>query len=190
MTLAELGARVAAHDPLTLPVGQSQPAAVLVPVRERSDGAVEIVLIRRTEDQTLHSGQVAFPGGRLEPDDADATAAALREAEEELGIAPAAVRVLGRLDDLVTVTGYHVTPVVGALAVDTPLVPNPEEVARVFTVTLDELLDERRWQAQEHRWQGSALKVWHFPHDGEDVWGATAHMLRELVGVLRRWRAQ
>ncbi len=175
------------YAPLTLPRGSARPSAVLVPLRETDDGEVEVILTRRvTHPKDPHSGQVSFPGGRREADDRSREQTALREAYEELGIPPERVRLIGRLDDMLTVTGYHVVPVVGCVPRDVALVPNPDEVARVFTVPVGELLRDERWEHRVHPWRGSEVLVWHFPHDGEDVWGATARMLRDMVELLRR----
>ena len=173
------------HEPFELPVGNAREAAVLVPFRGSRD--VEIILTRRTETPgDPHSGQVSFPGGHREEDDNGRQAAALRETEEELGIPRERVEVVGRLDDMLTITGFHVVPIVGWVPSDVALVANPAEVAKVFTVPLAELLREDRWERRVHAWRGSEVQVWHFPHDGEDVWGATAFMLRGLVEILRR----
>jgi 8-oxo-dGTP pyrophosphatase MutT (NUDIX family) len=181
--LATLGG----YDPLMLPRGEAQASAVLVPLREMENGdGVEVILtLRVTHPKDPHSGQVSFPGGRREAGDDDRVHTALREAHEELGIPPERVRVVGRLDEMLTVTGYHVAPIVGTVPRDVELIPSADEVARVFTVPVDELLREERWEHRVHSWRGSEVLVWHFPHDGEDVWGATARMLRDMVELLR-----
>jgi len=159
-----------------------------VPLRPGPNGAddIEVVLTRRVEHPAdPHSGQVSFPGGREEAGDMNREATALREAEEELRIPADRVRIVGHLDEMLTITGYHVVPVIGWIAREIELVPNPDEVARVFTVSLAELLLEERWERRIHAWRGNEVLVWHFPHDGEDVWGATAFMLRGMVELLR-----
>jgi 8-oxo-dGTP pyrophosphatase MutT (NUDIX family) len=180
-------ATLAGYDPLRLPRGESRASAVLVPLRATEDGGAEVILTLRVEHPSdPHSGQVSFPGGRKEPDDDNRVHTALRETHEELGIPPERVRVIGRLDEMLTVTGYHVSPIVGCVPRDVELVPNPDEVARVFTVPVDELMRDERWEHRVHPWKGSEVLVWHFPHAGEDVWGATARMLRDMVELLRR----
>ncbi len=172
------------HVPLTLPRAGAQ-AAVLVPLLpQRVSGDLSIVFTRRSEELGSHAGQVAFPGGHIEVGDVSAEAAALRETEEELGIAAGDIEVVGRLDEVYTVTGYHVCPVVGVLTADIKLTPDPREVARVFNVPLDLLLERERWREQQHTWRGSSFRIWHFPFDGEDIWGATAAMLRGFVELL------
>ncbi|MEE8410583.1 MAG: CoA pyrophosphatase [Myxococcota bacterium] len=177
------------YDPFVFEPRDVTRAAVLVPLREMGEGdALELILTRRSEEIGELAGQVAFPGGRLAECDATPTDGALREAHEELGIPPDRVEVIGRLDDMVTVTGYHVVAVVGLVHPDVELVPSPREVARVFTVPLDTLLDPDGWENRIHEWKGSRLSVWHFPYDGEDVWGATGRTVRNMVELL--WKQQ
>jgi len=173
-------------EPLHLPVGSFRPAAVLAPLRPlpQDPEALELVLTRRTTDLTAHAGQVSFPGGRIDEADGSAELAALRELQEELGVASRDVEVVGHLDHMLTVTGYHITPVVGLLTAGVALEPEPREVARVFAVPLDRLLDEAGWELLPHHWNGRVFHSWHFPWDGEDVWGATARMLRGFVELL------
>lgn len=166
-------------DATRRPPGELRPAAVLVAITPRPTGAT-VVLTRRADELTSHSGQVAFPGGRL---DAGETAvdAALREAWEEVGLDPAAVQPLGLSDAYETVTGFLVTPVVGWVAQPQPLTPSPAEVAEVFEPPLDFLLDRanhRRdgWDAPD----GRRRHFWSMPWEGRYIWGATAGMLRAL----------
>jgi 8-oxo-dGTP pyrophosphatase MutT (NUDIX family) len=180
-------AELRAYDPLRLPPGDMQRSAVLVPLRRIDPDQLELVLIRRAEEPGPHSGQVAFPGGRMEPGDESVRATALREAQEELGIPCTATELIGELDEMLTVTGYHVAPVVGLVDPAVVFVPEPREVARVFTVPVSVLLTPERWVRQLHRYRGSEVWVWHLPFDGEDIWGATAYMIRSMVE--RLWRA-
>lgn len=155
------------------------PAAVLVGLVPREAGT-QVLLTRRTDALRHHAGQVSFPGGRIEPGDPDAAWAALRETEEELGIAPSQLRVLGYLDPLLTVTGYRVLPVVAL--VDTGYVarPDPGEVADVFEVPLPFLLDPANLLAQPFEWQGRTRTVWEYRYPAQRIWGATASMLLNL----------
>ncbi len=161
-------------------------AAVLVPIvlHERPT----VLLTERTAHLSTHSGQVAFPGGRTDPGDLDAAATALREAHEEVGLAPQAVEVLGPLSTYVTGTCFIVTPVVGLVRPGAALQPNPDEVADVFEVPLDYLLDPAHHQRHLLQWQGQQREWFAMPYqDGEHtrfIWGATAGMLRNLYRFL------
>jgi 8-oxo-dGTP pyrophosphatase MutT (NUDIX family) len=180
---------VASYPGLELPAGTLTPSAVLclfVPRHREGETRLELVLTRRSPDLDAHAGQVSFPGGRIEAGDRSAEEAALRETFEELGVAPERVQVLGRLDDLVTLTGFHVRAVTAMLKEDVAMRPDPTEVARVFFVPLEALLDSSRWVRRRHTYRGSSLDIWHFPWDGEDVWGLTGAILRGLVEFL--WR--
>lgn len=158
------------------------PAAVLVPLVQR-DEAVSMLLTRRNEGLRTHAGQVAFPGGRIERDDADAIAAALRETEEETGIARGLVRPLGFLDCFETISGFGVTPVVAEVSPDYVLAPDPREVAEVFEVPLAFLLDVANLRRSEIDWRGRRREIYEYDYDGRRIWGATAAM---LVNLLRR----
>ena len=163
----------------------TRPAVVLVPIFE-ADGAARIILTKRPETMPSHQGEIAFPGGKLEPNtDADLRAAALREAHEEIGIEPASVEIVAELDHLVTVSArFALAPFVGLLAAPPVLVPHPREVAAVFDVAIDELLvpevfREERWDVPSEMLVGvgpdRAIHFFELP--GETVWGATARIL-------------
>lgn len=159
------------------------PAAVLVPIVAGPSPGV--LLTKRTSHLSSHAGQVSFPGGRIDPDDPSAEAAALREAWEEIGLDPDSVDVVGRLSDHVTGTGYRVTPVVGLVPADPPLTPSPAEVEAVFQLPLAVVLDpgapERKRARQGERWR----EFWVWPHPDHYVWGATAAILVQLAQRLR-----
>lgn len=165
------------------PPDQLTPAAVLVPVTDRAQPGV--ILTRRTEHLRKHGGQVAFPGGRVDASDADAVAAALREADEEIGLPPAAVEVVGTADRYRTVTGFEVTPVVGVVPPDLPLIPHEGEVAAVFEVPLAFLLDRANHRAQQMEWRGLRRDYWEMSWDDHRIWGATAAMIVNLARRLR-----
>ena len=157
-------------------------AAVLVPLVLREE--LTVLLTQRTEQLSTHSGQVAFPGGRQDPEDADATATALREAQEEVGLDPGQVEVLGSLPVYETGTAFMVTPGVARVQPDAPLHPNPYEVADVFEVPLRFLLDPAHHQRHRLHWQGLEREWFSMPYlDGgreRYIWGATAGMLRNF----------
>ena len=180
-------ARLARHTPLKLATAGTTAAAVLVPVRPSAGGGFELVLTRRSGDLENHPGQVAFPGGVVDASDDGVVHTALREAQEELSVPPERVEVLGRLDDALTVTGFHVAPVVGLLPADLELRADPKEVARVFALPLPLLNDTARWRQQIHHWRGNEVAAWHLDFDGEDIWGATARILRGFADIL--WRS-
>jgi 8-oxo-dGTP pyrophosphatase MutT (NUDIX family) len=171
-------------------------AAVLVPIFEEADEA-RVILTRRPETMPSHQGEIAFPGGKLEESvDESLAAAALREAQEEVGLDPAIVEVVAELDSLTTVMGRFVlTPFVGLLPGGRPaLVPDPREVVRVFDVSLSELLDdaayrEERWDIPESLGPEAGIdRSIHFfevtEGGGETVWGATARILADFLGHL------
>jgi 8-oxo-dGTP pyrophosphatase MutT (NUDIX family) len=158
---------------------QLRRAAVLVPVVSR-EGDLSVLLTRRTAHLHDHAGQISFPGGRAEPHDPTAAATALRETEEETGIAPAHVEVLGELSEYVTVTGYRVTPVVGLVRAPFELRPDSFEVAEVFEVPLPFLLDPANHQRNAVAVAGYRRHYYAVPYRGYYIWGATAGMLMNL----------
>lgn len=159
----------------------SRPAAVLCALFDE-DGEAHVILTRRSSNLRSHTGEVSFPGGRLDEGE-PAVAAALREAHEEVGIDPAAIDILGTLTSLVTVTGLAlITPFVGALAARPRLLPNPAEVERAFDVSLTELVSDDVFREEMWSFPGedgraiSFFELW-----GDTVWGVTAWMLRDLL---------
>lgn len=155
------------------------PAGVLVPVIERDDD-LSVLLTQRSAELRNHAGQVSFPGGRMETDDADILATALRETHEEVGIVPADVSVIGYLRPMPTITGYAVTPVIGLLAAPGDLVIDKAEVEYAFEVPLHYLLDQRNQRSAEREVRGRKIRVSEFIYDDQRIWGATAHILIQL----------
>ena len=158
-------------------------AAVLIPLLSHPQG-LTVLFTQRTPHLRSHSGQVSFPGGRAEPGDASAEFTALRETEEEIGLRPSAVEVLGRLPDYRTRTGYRVTPVVGLLTPPVAFTPDPNEVAEIFEVPLVFLLDERNRQRRTREFQGQQVGYYVFEYGEKVIWGATAGMLVNLHKML------
>jgi 8-oxo-dGTP pyrophosphatase MutT (NUDIX family) len=156
-------------------------AAVLVPLCEQPRG---VLLTRRAAGLRRHPGQVAFPGGRIDPGDASAEAAALREAQEEIGLRAGDVAVLGRLPALVTGTGFHVTPIVCLVAGCPQLRPQPGEVASIFWLPMDVLRDPGSPSKRIAQVLGAAREFWVWPHEQEYIWGATAAILVALAAAL------
>jgi len=159
------------------------PAAVLVPVVTHPEG-LSVLFTLRTPHLSAHAGQVSFPGGRVEPGDEDEAAAALRETEEEIGLRPDQIRLIGRLDTYVTRTGFRIHPLVGFVAPPLALVPDPQEVADVFEVPLDFLIDPANRRRESRLYQGRERFFWAIPYDSRYIWGATAGMVVNLSELL------
>jgi 8-oxo-dGTP pyrophosphatase MutT (NUDIX family) len=167
----------------TPPSAALRPAAVLVPLIERRDG-MTVLLTQRTAHLSAHAGQISFPGGRAEEQDADAVATALRETEEEVGLPRKLISVVGRLDTYVTGTGFEITPIVGIVTPGYVLDIDPFEVAEVFEVPLSYILDRRNHNRTERESAGRMRVFFVLPYQGRNIWGATAGMLVNLAEVL------
>lgn len=174
------------HADMSLLLGDSPrlPAAVLVGFR---DGVQpRLVLTVRTSQLQAHPGQVAFPGGRSDPDDGDAIATALRESEEEIGLDRKLVTPLGYLDRLETVSGFCITPVVARIDPSARLYPAPDEVSEVFEVPLEFLLEPANLRRYTMEFRGHRRPMVEFLHGGHRIWGATAAMLYNLLQRMGR----
>lgn len=163
---------------------QPTPASVLIPLVARDSG-LQLLLTRRTEHLSKHAGQISFPGGRAEAYDADAVDTALREAEEEIGLARRHVDVLGTLPQYLTGTGFCVTPVVALLQPPFALQADAGEVAEVFEVPLDFLMDGQNHQRLSVTLPNGRRAFYAMPYGEYFIWGATAGMLRNLFHFLR-----
>ena len=161
-------------------------AAVLLPLAWWQE-TWQLVYTRRTETVEHHKGQVSFPGGGCEVEETSAESTALREAREEIGLDPADVRLLGRLNDTLTVTGFRVTPVVGVIRWPFPLQLEPAEVGRAFVMPLMWLADRQNWDEEAFLPPGGSRRVkvirYHL-YDGEILWGATARITHDFLRVL------
>ncbi|MEM9880615.1 MAG: CoA pyrophosphatase [Pseudomonadota bacterium] len=196
LSLDTVRAALAGHEPRTgdgdHAVGQSaspltprqvaRPAGVLVPLVARAHDDISVILTQRSPDLSKHAGQVSFPGGRHDASDIDLTSTALREAEEEIGLARQSVTVIGSLNGYRTGTGYQITPVVGTVPLSFQPRPNPDEVADVFEVPLDILMDETNYELRSGHWKGARREYYALDYDNRFIWGATAGI---LIGMSR-----
>jgi 8-oxo-dGTP pyrophosphatase MutT (NUDIX family) len=183
-----IGAPLQSHDGEDLATGKLVPAAVLVSLVLGAQPGV--LLTKRTAHLNKHAGQVSFPGGRIDPGDESPEHAALREADEEIALAPRHVELVGRLEDYVTGTGYRVTPVLGLLPQGAELEhlalsPSPHEVEAVFSLPLSVVLDPAAPQRRRSHFRGAWREFWVWPHPDHYIWGATAAMLVHLAHRLR-----
>jgi len=181
-----LRAQLAAHPPQTKAEWEARPAAVLVPLYV-DRGEWHVLLTQRTDLVEHHKGQVAFPGGRVDADDGDRVQTALREAEEEIGLKREEVVVLGQLDELLTVTQYRITPVVGVIPWPYRFVLSAVELSEAFGVPLRWLADPAHLETQyrEPLVPGPPIPVFYFYYEGRTIWGATARMLLNLLEIVR-----
>jgi len=157
-------------------VGPLKPAGVLVPIMQHQDG-LAILLTQRAAHLKHHAAQASFPGGRMERNDTDVQATALRETHEEVGVEPGFVEVIGCLRSMPTITGFAVTPIVGLVNAGVELTIDRTEVDYAFELPLDFLLEEGNDRIVEREWEGKSFRLKEFHYDGERVWGATAYML-------------
>lgn len=176
--LEKLRERLQAHRPRKVALAMRQ-AAVLMPIVDRPEPT--LLFTRRADHLNTHSGQVAFPGGKRESHDPDLLATALRESEEEIGLPPGRVEPLGRLSDVISLHGLRVTPFVGLIPPDLPLVPDPGELDAIFEVPLRLFLEDRRHHTDVIPHDGVLHYVPSYHVDGQVIWGLSAMMLVELL---------
>ena len=165
------------------PEGPLTPAAVLVPLVLRPGGPT-VLLTQRTDHLHDHAGQISFPGGRIEEQDASPEAAALRETQEEVGLDPSRIQLIGRLDTYVVRTGFEVTPTVGFVHPPFEIDPDPFEVADVFEVPLAFFMDRRNHRQGSREYRGALRRFYVMEYQDRYIWGATAAMLVNLVDIL------
>ena len=177
--------RVRAHEP-TAAVEGDREAAVLVPVITRSDGD-HLLFTKRADHLGEHPGQMSFPGGGYEPGDEDLSATAKREAFEEVGLEPESAEIVGRLDDIPTVTNYLVRPFVARIP-DREYVPDEQEVAEIAVLSLSALTDLDNYESErrDHPYYGD-IRIHYFRVDGYTVWGATGRMLVQFLELATDW---
>ena len=190
MAIAELIERIplllAEYTPRHLDHPDAAPAAVLILVQEKS-GELHVLFTERTHQVEHHKGQICFPGGACDDTDDSLEATALRETFEEIGVRPEDVRIVGQLDDMVTISNFRVTPYVGFLSSEASydFVVNEHEVAQVVEVPLAHLLDERNMELEVRQHQGREVLVPAFSYNGHRIWGATARMLHQFIEILK-----
>jgi len=158
-------------------------ASVLIPLL-LLNGTIHVLLTMRTHDVQTHKGQISFPGGVNEPSDTSLIETALRETEEEIGIPKSTIEVLGGLDDLLTPFKFCITPIVGYIAEQPTVYPNPSEVAEVFYVPISFFTDPSNGWQEERTRNGKTFPVWLFQYKQYLIWGATAGILKKFVDLL------
>ncbi|CAO0821541.1 CoA pyrophosphatase [Desulfarculales bacterium] len=174
---------LAGHQPQRLQYPGSRPAAVLMPLWEH-DGRVQVVFTKRNAHLPCHAGQISFPGGAADSEDNGLSETALRETCEEIGVCQGLVEIVGRLDQVLTVTNFLVTPYLGLVNARADFRPNPVEVERLVVVPLSKVLDKANYQPRPLQWEGVTTKQVALTHGQDVIWGATARMLMNLLDTL------
>ncbi len=183
MTIDFIRQSVEGHHPKVVHEGTLTRASVLIPLVQSAEN-LSMLLTVRTKDVEHHKGQISFPGGAVEPGDRDVFETALREAEEELGLSPEGVDILGRIDDLTTPTGFVVSAVVGYIASLPDLIPQPEEVSEYFLAPLKFFLDDANCYIRDYQRENDVVEVWFYEYEHYTVWGVTAAIIRNFKQVL------
>lgn len=158
-------------------------ASVLIPLLD-DGGPLRLLLTRRSQRLRNHAGQLSFPGGRRDPDDRDLRHTALRECQEEIGLRPDKVEILGQQPSMTTISGFRVTPFVGLVPADHPLTPDHQEVAEILDVPLSHLLVEDHWISRTIKRGGRKHQVWFIAHQEQLIWGVTAGILHQFISQI------
>ena len=176
---------LADYIPRRLECGNATLAAILLLIYDR-DGEAHVVFTERTHQVEHHKGQISFPGGARDDDDDGLESTALRETAEEIGVQPEDVEIIGQLDDMLTISNFHVTPYVGILKTNSEysFVINSHEVAQVVQVPLPHLVDERNMELEVRQHKGKEVLVPAYTYEDHRIWGATARMLRQFLELL------
>ena len=183
MSVNKIIEALGSRTPQTLEVAEFKLAAVLVPIQQRPDGD-HLVLTQRAEGLNSHGGQIAFPGGRIDPCDSGPLEAALRESEEEIGLKPADVRVLGQLDQVTAASDYLITPFVGVVSHPYNFRLNLAEATAVFSVPVSALLQPGCFKVEPRLLPPERpYPIYHFYCHGRDIWGATARIIMQLLEI-------
>ena len=164
--------------------GKVTRAAVLIPLLLQPNG-LSVLLTQRTTHLRDHGGQISFPGGRMDPEDAGPNETALRESEEEIGLERERVEIIGQLPEYLTVSGYSVTPIIGLVKPQAEYVLDEFEVADIFEVPLSFLMDPANHQVRVWQSEQGSRRFYSMPYEGRFIWGATAGMLRNLYHLLK-----
>ena len=184
--LQRLRERVARRPAIEIAAPQFKRACVLIPLVRNHSGGWSILFTRRSENLAAHSGQIAFPGGGVEPGEL-LEAAAIREAREEVGIPPERVELIGRLDDVVTNSGFLVAPFVGVIHERIDYVLQASEVVEVFEVPIEALLDLRNPEVRYVPFRGRRFPAYFYRYEAYEIWGLTGRMLKALLDLV--WQA-
>jgi 8-oxo-dGTP pyrophosphatase MutT (NUDIX family) len=176
--------KIKSYRPTYLPDDGSQRGAVLIPIYQKNDDYY-IIFTKRTEELSTHKGQISFPGGKIEEQDKTLVACAIRETEEEIGIPPEKIAVLGELDQIKT-TGSNILLSAYVSLVDYPfkIKINEKEVESIITVPLREIIDENKWKKEMIENNGQKCSYWIYPVNEEIIWGATAFLVRQLISII------
>ncbi len=183
INLEQIRKFLSTYNPQETRASHLKRAAVLIPFFLK-DGALHVLLTRRTESVEHHKGQISFPGGAVDADDRDTIATALRETEEEIGLEKSRVEILGVFDDVTVPTGYRITPVVGYVSSLPNLTPRAEEVAEIFEVPVSFFLDEKNLRIVQMERNGKIRDVYFYNYGRHEIWGATARIIHSFLSVL------